>query len=242
MMKLNDKIVLVTGGNSGIGLATAQRFVAEGAYVFIVGRRRPELDRAVELIGKNVEAIQADVTVMDDLDRVFQVVKQKKGRLDVLVANAGTSEPLPLAEVTEDHYDRLFDLNTRSTLFTAQKALALMGKGSTIVLVGSIADAIGNPGYGVYGSTKAALRSFARTWTAELAARRIRVNTLSPGPIETPLWNNAGDFKKAVIGLIPLGRMGTPEEAAAAALFLASDESSFIAGIELCIDGGMTQV
>ena len=242
MTKLAGKIAVVTGGNSGIGLATARRFVAEGAYVFIVGRRRAELDKAVELIGKNVEAIQADVTVAADLDRVFQVVKERKGRLDVLVANAGTSEHVPLAEITEDHFDRIFDLNARSTLFTAQKALPLMGQGSTIVLVGSIAGSIGNPGYGVYGATKAAMRSFSRTWTAELAARGIRVNTLSPGPIETPLWDTAGDLKKAVIGMIPLGRMGTPEEAAAAALFLASDESSFIAGAELCIDGGMTQV
>jgi NAD(P)-dependent dehydrogenase (short-subunit alcohol dehydrogenase family) len=241
--KLAGKIAVVTGGSAGIGLAIAQRFVNEGAYVFITGRRKDALDAAVALIGANVESIQGDITSMADIEALYETVQARKGKLDILIANSGLSEPLSLENITEEHYDKTFDLNARATLFTVQKALPLMPRGATIVLIGSIAGSIGTPGYGVYNATKAAMRSYARTWTNELAARGIRVNTLSPGPIATQMMEAAPEeFKQKVNGLIPLGRMGQPEEVAAAALFLASDESSYIAGAELCIDGGMSQV
>ncbi|NDL63716.1 SDR family NAD(P)-dependent oxidoreductase [Acerihabitans arboris] len=243
MSNLNGKIAVVTGGNSGIGLAIAQRFVREGAYVFITGRRQEELDKAVALIGKNVEAVQGDVTKSEDLDRLYATVKASKGRLDTLVLSSGVSEYATLAEITQTHYDRIFDLNARAALFTAQKALPLMTHGGSMVLVGSIAGFIGTAGYGVYAASKAAMRSYARTWTSEFADRGIRVNTISPGPIETPMFDQVTDeIRQSLTALIPLGRMGKPEEVAAAALFLASDESSFIAGAELCIDGGMAQI
>jgi NAD(P)-dependent dehydrogenase (short-subunit alcohol dehydrogenase family) len=243
MSKLQGKIAVVTGGNAGIGLAIAQRFVAEGAYVFITGRRQDALDSAVKLIGANVEAVQGDITRAADIDRLFETVKSKKGKLDILVANSGISKHSPLESITEEHYDNTFDLNARATLFTVQKAVPLMSDGATIVLIGSIAGSIGTPGYGAYNASKAAMRSFARTWTKEFGDRGIRVNTLSPGPIETAMMQEAGEEIKAVFrDLIPLRRFGQPEEVAAAALFLASDESSFIAGAELCIDGGMSQV
>ena len=243
MSRLDGKIAVVTGGSSGIGLATARRFVKEGAYVFITGRRQAELDRAVALIGKHVEAVQGDATRSADLDRLYRTVMASKGRLDILVANSGFSEAAKLDVTTEEHFDKTFGLNARATLFTVQKALPLMARGGTIVLIGSIAGSIGTPGYGAYGATKAATRSYARTWTNELASRGIRVNTLSAGPIDTPMMAGATEeVRNTLGGLIPLGRMGRPEEVAAAALFLASDESSFIAGAELCIDGGMSQV
>lgn len=243
MSKLQGKIAVVTGGNAGIGLAIAQRFVAEGAYVFITGRRQDALDSAVELIGANVEAVQGDLTRATDIDRLFETIKSKKGKLDILVANSGVAEHSPLESITEEHYDKTFDLNARATLFTVQKAVPLMSDSAAIVLIGSIAGSIGTPGYGAYNASKAAMRSFARTWTKEFGDRGIRVNTLSPGPIETDMMQKAGEEIKAVFrDLIPLRRFGQPEEVAAAALFLASDESSFIAGAELCIDGGMSQV
>jgi NAD(P)-dependent dehydrogenase (short-subunit alcohol dehydrogenase family) len=243
MSKLNGKIAVVTGGNSGIGLAVARRFADEGAFVFITGRRQAQLDEAVAAIGHNVEAVQGDATVAADLDRLFARVKEKAGRLDILVTSSGVSDYAPIDEVTEDHFDKTFDLNARATVFTVQKALPLMGEGGAIVLVGSIAGFIGTAGYGMYGASKAAVRSFARTWTRELAPRGIRVNTLSPGPIDTPMFDAASEeVRKLVTTHIPFGRMGRPEEVAAAALFLASDESSYIAGAELCIDGGMAQV
>jgi NAD(P)-dependent dehydrogenase (short-subunit alcohol dehydrogenase family) len=241
--KLDGKIAVITGGGSGIGLAIAQRFVAEGAYVFITGRRQAELDRAVASIGDNIAAVQGDVTVTADLDRLYETVKAKSGRLDVLVVNSGIAEPAPLTEITEAHFDKLFDVNARASLFTVQKAVPLMTGGGTIVLVGSIAGSIGTAGYTAYGATKAAMRSYARSWTTEFGDRGIRVNTLSPGPIDTPMFDKVSDeLKDMVGGLIPLRRMGRPEEVASAALFLASDESSYIAGAELCIDGGMSQV
>jgi NAD(P)-dependent dehydrogenase (short-subunit alcohol dehydrogenase family) len=242
MSKLNGKIALVTGGNSGIGLAVARRFVEEGAFVFITGRRQAQLDEATALIGRNVAPVRGDITVEADLGRLYEIIKAGKGRLDILVTSSGISEYSPIGQITGEHYDKTFDLNARGTLFTVQKALPLMAPGSSIVLIGSIAGFIGTKGYGVYGATKAATRSFARTWTSELAERGIRVNTLSPGPIDTPMFDAvSNEIRKTLTSLIPLGRMGRPDEVAAAALFLASDDSSFIAGAELCIDGGMAQ-
>ncbi len=242
-MSLTGKVTVVTGGSSGIGFAIAERFAREGSRVFIVGRRQSELDKAAESLGTSVQAIQGDITIKEDLDRVFAVVQQQAGRLDILVANSGMADALSIEDMTEDHFDKTFDLNTRATLFTVQKAIPLMTGGGSIVLIGSIADSIGTPGYTAYNASKAAVRSFSRTWTNELASRNIRVNTLSPGPIDTPMMLAASEeVRSFLVGKIPLGRLGKPEEVAAAALFLASDESSFIAGAELCIDGGMTQV
>lgn len=243
MARLTGKTALVTGGNSGIGLAVAKRFAAEGARIFIIGRRQAQLDDAVRDIGGDAAAIQGDVTSAADLDRLFATIAERTGRLDILVTSSGMSEPAAIDDITEDHFDRTFDLNVRGMVFTVQKALPLMQAGGTIVLIGSIAGAIGTPAYGTYGASKAAVRAYARTWTNELAERGIRVNTLSPGPIDTPMFADAGDeIRKSLTDKIPLGRLGKPEEVAAAALFLASDESSFIAGTELSIDGGMSQV
>ncbi|SDF60949.1 glucose 1-dehydrogenase [Dyella sp. 333MFSha] len=243
MSQLSGKIAVVTGGGSGIGLAIAQRFVNEGAYVFIVGRRQATLDDAIAGLGANAEAVQADVTDAVQLDRVFAAVVARKGRVDTLVVNSGISEYSLVDDITEAHFDGIFDLNVRAAAFTVQKAVPHMPPGGTIVLIGSIADAIGVYGYGTYAASKAALRSYARTWTAELVSRGIRVNTLSPGPVDTDMMAAASDeVRETLTARIPLGRMGRPDEVAAAALFLASSESSFIAGAELCIDGGMTQV
>ena len=243
MLKLEGKTAVITGGNSGIGLAIAQRFVEEGAHVFITGRRRAQLDEAVALIGGRVEAVQGDVTRADDLNRLFDTVKAKAGRLDILVTSSGVSEFSTLESTTEEHFDKAFDVNVRGMVFTVKRAVQYMASGSTIVLVGSIAGSIGNPGYGTYSATKAAVRSYARTWTSELAGRGIRVNTLSPGPIDTPMFDAVSDeVRMSLTHRIPLNRMGLPEEVATAALFLASADSSFVAGAELCIDGGMTQV
>jgi NAD(P)-dependent dehydrogenase (short-subunit alcohol dehydrogenase family) len=243
MSKLSGKTAVVTGGSSGIGFAIAERFAREGARVFITGRRAAELQAAAARIGEAVEAVPGDVTSMEDLDRLYELVRAGAGSLDVLVASSGVAEQSPLDTVTEAHFDTTFGINTRALLFTVQKALPLMGRGGSVVLIGSIAGVIGTPGYGVYGATKAAVRSYARTWTNELAARGIRVNTLSPGPIDTPMFDKApAETRKAIEALVPLGRFGRPEEVAAAALFLASDESTFVAGAELCIDGGMAQV
>jgi NAD(P)-dependent dehydrogenase (short-subunit alcohol dehydrogenase family) len=249
MNRLDGKVALVTGGNSGIGFAIAQRFVAEGAYVFITGRRQTELDKAKDEIGRNVMTVQGDVTVSADLDRLFQTIANEKGKIDVVVANSGLVDPQEFGQITEESFDRTFNLNARGTLFTAQRALPLMNDGGSIILVGSIAAYTGVDGYTTYSATKAALRSYARTWTKELKDRGIRVNNLSPGPIDTPIMDSQADSKEAAdairaafASVIPLGRLGRPEEVAAAALFLASDESSFCAGIDLSVDGGMAQV
>jgi NAD(P)-dependent dehydrogenase (short-subunit alcohol dehydrogenase family) len=249
MSRLQGKVAVITGGSSGIGLATAQRFVEEGAYVFITGRRQTELDKAAKLIGRNVTAVQADSTKSEDLDRLYQIVEREKGTLDILVANSGLVDPTKLEDISAEHFDKTFDLNARGVLFTVQKALPLLRNKGSIVLVGSGASNMGFPGYTTYSATKAALRSFARTWTAEFKDRGIRVNTLSPGPIDTPIIDSQAETKEGADAIrayfaanIPLGRMGRSEEVAAAALFLASEESSFVAGIDLSVDGGMGQV
>jgi NAD(P)-dependent dehydrogenase (short-subunit alcohol dehydrogenase family) len=249
MSKHEGKIAVITGGNSGIGLATAQRLANEGAYVFITGRRQPELDAAVKLIGKNVTAVQGDVSNLADLDRLYATVKQQKGRIDILFANAGGGEFAPLGSITEAHYDKAFNINVKGVLFTVQKALPLLVNGGAIILNASIVSSKGMPAFSVYSATKAALRSFARTWTVDLKDRKIRVNAVSPGPIETPgvdgLANNPGDLaqiKANLASAVPMGRMGTSDEIAKAVSFLASDDASFITGIELFVDGGMAQI
>jgi NAD(P)-dependent dehydrogenase (short-subunit alcohol dehydrogenase family) len=248
--KLEGKVAVITGGNSGIGLATARRFVAEGAHVFITGRRQAELDEAVRQIGRHVTAVQGDVSNLADLDRLYEVVKREKGHVDVLFANAGIAgESRPLGEITEDLFDALFDVNVRGLLFSVQKALPIFRDGGSIILNASTASIMGNPGRGVYAAGKAAVRSFARTWTSELKERRLRVNTLSPGPIDTPIFNTLSPkeeeiarLKSLIVTLVPMGRFGTPEEVASAVLFLASDDSSFVTGVELFVDGGLAQV
>lgn len=241
--KLEGKTALVTGGNSGIGFAIAKRFADEGAHVFITGRRKAKLDEAVAAIGGHVEAVEGDVTNTADLDRLFATVGARAGKLDILVTSSGAAEFANLEDTSEEHFDKAFDLNVRGMVFTVQRAVRQMTRGSTIVLIGSIAGTMGNPGYGAYSATKAAVRSYARTWTAELAERGIRVNTLSPGPIDTPMFDGVSDeFRAEMTERIPLKRLGLPEEVATAALFLASADSSYVAGAELSIDGGMTQV
>jgi len=247
--KLEGKIALVTGGSTGIGLATAKQFVEEGAYVFITGRRRPELDAAVKTIGSNVTAIQADASVLADLDKLFAQIKKEKGRLDVLFANAGGGEFAPLGSITEEHYDKTFDTNVKGLLFTVQKALQLIPEGGSIILNASIVSIKGMAAFSVYSATKAAVRSFARSWTVDLKDRKIRVNVVSPGPIETPGVSGLAKTEEERKGLyanlasmVPLGRVGQPSEIAKAAVFLASDDSSFVAGIELFVDGGAAQI
>jgi len=249
MGKLEGKIAVITGGNSGIGLATAERFVAEGAYVFITGRRQPELDAAVKKIGKNVTAVQGDVSNLPDLDRLYSVVKKEKGRVDIVFANAGVAEFAPLASITEAHYDKIFNPNVKGLLFTVQKALPLLTNGGAIVLNASIVSSKGMPNMSVYSATKAAVRSFARTWTTDLKGRNIRVNVVSPGPIDTPgvatlvsTPEELTQFRTNMASMVPLGRVGTSDEIAKAVVFLASDDSSFVTGIELFVDGGMAQV
>jgi NAD(P)-dependent dehydrogenase (short-subunit alcohol dehydrogenase family) len=247
--KLEGKIALVTGGTTGIGLATAKRFVAEGAQVVITGRRGDVLDRAVTEIGGKVTGIQADSGKLDDLDRLYGAIRQQHGRLDIVFANAGIAEFGTIDQATEAHFDRIFNSNAKGVFFTVQKALPLMPEGGAIVLNASIVSAKGFPAFGVYSATKAAVRSFARTWTNELKDRRIRVNVVSPGPINTPgLDGLAADpeqskqIKAGFAAQVPLGRMGEPDEIAKAVVFLASDDASFVAGIELFVDGGMIQV
>jgi NAD(P)-dependent dehydrogenase (short-subunit alcohol dehydrogenase family) len=241
--KLAGKVAVVTGGNSGMGLATAQRFVAEGAHVFITGRRQAELDQAVKQIGRNVTGVQGDVSKLADIDRLYATVKKEKGRIDVLYANAGIGEWVGVNDITEDHYNRIMDVNVKGTLFTVQKALPLLRDGASVIMTGSVAGSKGLANFGVYNASKAAVRSFARTLTAELKGRKIRINVLSPGPIDTPIL---GPLPKETIAEIvagvPLGRIGEADEIAKAAVFLASDDSSYVTGIELFVDGGMAQV
>jgi len=244
---LQGKVAVITGGNSGIGLATAKRFVEEGAYVFITGRRQAELDKAAAKIGRNVTAIQGDVSNLDDLDRLFNTVEKSKGKIDILFANAGVVEPTPTPAVTPEHYDKTFDINARGVFFTVQKALPLIKEGGSIILNGSGVWQKGIPIYATYGGTKAALRSFVRTWTAEFASKGIRANMISPGPVETPILEgqfgeNTEAMREQFKSIIPMRRLGRPEEIAAAAVFLASDESSFITGIDLPVDGGAVAV
>ena len=247
--KLEGKVALVTGGNSGIGLATAQRFAAEGAKVFVTGRRQEELDEAVRLIGHGAVGVQGDVAKLADLDRLYAVIKERAGRLDVLFANAGGAEFVPLGQITEAHFDKWFGINVKGLLFTVQKALPLMPDGASIVLNASIVSVKGTPAFSVYSATKAAVRSFARTWSVDLKDRRIRVNAVSPGPISTPAVDTlAGgreqgvQFKANMAANVPMGRVGEPDEIAKAVVFLASDDSSNVTGIELFVDGGMAQV
>jgi NAD(P)-dependent dehydrogenase (short-subunit alcohol dehydrogenase family) len=247
--KLEGKIAVITGGNSGIGLATAKRFVSEGAYVFITGRRQNELDAAVSEIGNNVTGIQGDVSDLTDLDRLYNTVKDQKGHLDILFANAGIAQFAPLGEISEEHFDNIFGINVKGLLFTVQKALPLFHDGGSIILNASIGSSKGVEESSVYSATKAAVRSFARTWTVDLRHRKIRVNAISPGPIDTPIFSNllqneeqSEQFKKNIVNTVPMGRMGSPDEVAKAVSFLASDDSSYITGIELFVDGGLAQI
>jgi NAD(P)-dependent dehydrogenase (short-subunit alcohol dehydrogenase family) len=247
--KLDAKVAVVTGGNSGIGLATAKRLAAEGAHVFITGRRQAELDRAAAEIGPNAVAIRADSSNLSDLDRVYDLVKDKAGRIDILFANAGVGEFAALGEITEDHYDKIFDINVKGVLFTVQKALPLFRDGGSIILNASVVASTGTRAFSVYSATKAAVRNFARSWILELADRGIRVNAVSPGPIATPGLDGLGkteeqsrQVKASLIAGIPLGRLGTPDEVAKAVVFLASDDSSFVNGAELFVDGGFAQI
>ena len=249
MGKLEGKIALITGGNSGIGLATAKQFVNEGAYTFITGRRDAELAVAVKKIGRNVTGVQGDVANLGDLDRLFAQIKREKGRLDIVFANAGGAQFAPLGKITEEHYDALFNSNVKGLLFTVQKALPLLPDGASIILNASIVASRGLPEWSVYSATKAAVRSFARTWTTDLKDRRIRVNAVSPGPIDTPGLSEllasaetGQERKKMLSNTVPLGRLGTPDEIAKAVVFLASDDSSYVTGTELFVDGGFAQV
>jgi NAD(P)-dependent dehydrogenase (short-subunit alcohol dehydrogenase family) len=249
MGRLDGKIALITGGNSGIGLATAKRFVSEGAYVFLTGRREAELAAAVKEIGKNVTGVPGDVSNLADLDRLFAQIKREKGKLDIVFANAGIAKYARFGEITEQLYDSIFDINVKGLLFTVQKALPLLPDGASIILNASIVGSKGLSSNSVYSATKAAIRSFARTWTTDLKDRRIRVNAVSPGSIDTPglselLASSAtGEQRRKMISnSVPLGRLGTPDEIAKAVVFLASDDSSYVTGTELFVDGGFAQV
>src|ERR1700686_3273199 len=241
--KLEGKTAVITGGTEGIGFATAKLFVKEGAYVFITGRRQKELDEAVKAIGTNVSGVQGDVAQLADLDRLYETVAKAKGRIDIVFANAGVGEFVPFGSVTEEHFDKLFNINVKGTLFTVQKALPLLNDGGSIILTGSVASVKGTAAFGVYAASKAAIRSFVRTWTTDLKDRHIRSNVVSPGPIKTPLTiRQSADVIARIVSTVPMGRMGEPDEVAKAALYLASDDSSFVTGIELFVDGGRAQV
>lgn len=249
MGQLDGKTAVITGGTSGIGLATAERFSQEGAHVYITGRRKDALDQAVARIGGNVTAVQADSGDLADLDRLYAAIADAGHRIDVLFANAGGGEFAKLGEITEEHFDATFGTNVKGTLFTVQKALPLLVDGASVILTGSTAATVGSEAFGVYGASKAAIRSFARTWANELRGRGIRVNTISPGPITTPGLNGlapdeeqAAQLREALAAGVPLGRMGRPEEVASLALFLATGESSFITGTEIYVDGGANQI
>jgi NAD(P)-dependent dehydrogenase (short-subunit alcohol dehydrogenase family) len=241
--KLEGKTAVITGGTEGIGLATAKLFVKEGAYVFIMGRRQKELDEAVKALGSNATGVQGDVAKMADLDLLYETVSKVKGRVDIIFANAGVGEFVPFGEVSEEQFDKLFNINAKGTFFTVQKGLPLLNDGGSIILTGSVASVKGTAAFGVYGASKAAIRSFVRTWTTDLKDRRIRSNVVSPGPINTPLVNGlSADVIARMLSTIPMGRMGEPVEVAKAVLYLASDDSSFVTGIELFVDGGRAQV
>jgi NAD(P)-dependent dehydrogenase (short-subunit alcohol dehydrogenase family) len=249
MPKLNGKIAVITGGSSGIGLAAAKKFVEEGAYVFITGRRQSELDKAKAEIGRNVTVVQGDVANLDDLDRLYRTVREEKGAVDIVVASAGFVERVLTQDATPAHFDKTFGINARGLYFTVQKAIPLLRKGGSVVLVSSTLHLKGFPEHGTYSATKAAVRSFARTWAAELKDRGIRVNTLSPGAIDTPIIDSQFKTREEADGaraffanFTPLGRIGRPEEMAAAVLFLASDDSSYSTGIDLVADGGISQL
>jgi NAD(P)-dependent dehydrogenase (short-subunit alcohol dehydrogenase family) len=243
MGKLQGKVAVITGGTEGIGLATAHLFVNEGAYVFITGRRQKELDDAATAIGSNVMGVQGDVAKLPDLDRLYDTVGKVKGRIDIIFANAGVGEFVPFGEVSEEHYDRLVNINVKGAFFTVQKGLPFLNDGGSIILTGSVASVKGTAAFGVYAASKAAIRSFVRTWTTDLKDRHIRSNVVSPGPISTPLTNRqSADVIARIVSTVPMGRMGEPDEVAKAALYLASDDSSFVTGVELFVDGGRAQV
>jgi NAD(P)-dependent dehydrogenase (short-subunit alcohol dehydrogenase family) len=245
MRKLEGKIALITGGNRGIGLAMAKQFVNEGAYVFITGRRAPELANSVKQIGKNVTGVPGDVVKPEDFDQLFAQIKREKGKLDIVFANAGITTVTPLGKITEEDYDSIFNVNVKSLIFTVQKALPVMADGASIILNASMVASKGLPNWSVYSATKAAVRSFARTWTTDLKDRRIRVTAVSPGFTDTPPWHasKAGEqYMKTVSNSIPSGRFGTPDEIAKAVVFLASDDSIYVTGTELFVDGGFAQV
>ncbi|MGN6369683.1 MAG: SDR family oxidoreductase [Phycisphaerae bacterium] len=243
MGKLSGKVAVITGASSGMALATAKLFVKEGAYVFITGRRQEQLDAAVKEIGSNVTGVRGDSASLADLDRLFETVKKEKGKIDVLFASAGVGWWVPVGQVTEEHYEKTFDVNVKGTLFTVVKALPLLSDGASVILNGSIAGSKGMEAFSVYGASKAAVRSFARSWTTDLKGRGIRVNVISPGPIDTAsLAPLDGTAKEQLKSAVPLGRLGKSEEIATAALFLASADSSFVTGVELFVDGGMAQV
>jgi len=247
--KLEGKIAVVTGGTSGIGLVTARRFVVEGAKVVVTGRRQPELEAAVKEIGEGAIGVRGDVANLADLDRLYATVKEKHGRVDMLFANAGGGELAPPGQITQDHFDKAFNSNVKGLLFSVQKALPLIPDGGSVILNASIVSIKGMEAFSVYSATKAAVRSFARTWTVDLKARKIRVNAISPGPIETPAMDNLGgtpektrELKAGMAAMVPLGRLGQPDEIAKVAVFLASDDSSYVTGVELFVDGEMAQI
>ncbi len=248
MDQLTDKVAVVTGASTGIGLAIAKRFVQEGAYVFITGRRQLDLDAAAAEIGRNVTAVKTDASNPQELNALFKSIKTQRGRVDVLVANAGGGSFAALGEITEEHFDTTFATNVKGVLFTVQSALALMGKGASVILTGSTTSATGGPAFSVYSASKAAVRNFARSWIQDLKGRDIRVNVLSPGPIKTPgLLHLAQPGQEQALletfaTMVPLGRVGDPDEIGKAAVFLASDASSFVNGAELFVDGGAAQI
>lgn len=241
--KLEGKTAVITGGTEGIGLATAQLFVKEGAYVVITGRRQKELDEAVKAIGTNVTGVRGDVAKLADLDRLYETLRTLRGRIDIILANAGVGEFVPFGKVPEEHFDKLFNINVKGAFFTVQKGLPLLNDGGSIILTGSVASIKGTGAFGVYAASKAAVRSFVRTWTTDLKDRHIRSNVVSPGPIRTSLTSRqSADVIARIVSTVPMGRMGEPEEVARAALYLASDDSSFVTGIELFVDGGRAQI
>ena len=241
MGKLQGKVAVITGGTEGIGLATARLFVNEGAYVFITGRRQKELDAAVTAIGSNATGVQGDVAKLADLDRLYQTVSKLKGRIDIIFANAGVAEFVPFTKVSEEHFDKLFNINVKGALFTVQKGLPLLNDGGSIILAGSVASVKGTPAFGVYAASKAAIRSFVRTWTTDLKDRHIRSNVLGPGPTDTPvIYGQPAEAIARIVSTVPMGRMGQADEIAKAALFLASDDAGFMTGAGLVVDGGLT--